>query len=111
MSCVIAIVFPPGCLPRLWPQRRSTQASPHAAAIASRSESASTCSNRSRPAFISAAATLDSTASVGPYAVVGAGCTVPAGSHVAESVLAYGAVAEQEQTRRILIGSTLVRTG
>jgi hypothetical protein len=30
---------------------------------------------------------------------------------VAESVLAYGAVAEQEQTRRILIGSTLVRTG
>jgi mannose-1-phosphate guanylyltransferase len=63
------------------------------------------------PAFISTAAILDSTASVGPYAVVGAGCAVPAGSHVAESVLAYGAVAEQEQTRRILIGSTLVRTG
>ena len=62
-------------------------------------------------AFISAAATLDSTAAVGPYVVVGAGCTVPAGAHVAESVLAYGAVAEQEQTRRILIGSTLVRTG
>lgn len=63
------------------------------------------------PAFISADATLHSTAAVGPYAVVGGGCRVPSGAHVAESVLAYGAVAEQEQTRRILIGSTLVRTG
>lgn len=63
------------------------------------------------PAFISAAATLDPAAAIGPYAVVGAGCEVPAGAHVAESLLAYGAVAEQEQSRRILVGTTLVRTG
>lgn len=63
------------------------------------------------PAFISARATIDPSANVGPFAVVGAGCSVPLGAHVAESVLAYGAVAEQEQSRRILIGTTLVRTG
>jgi mannose-1-phosphate guanylyltransferase len=63
------------------------------------------------PVWIAEGGIVEAGAKVGPWAVVGAGCTVRAGAEVRESVLMDGAVATGWTVGTIALGALHVRAG